>query len=370
VENLELELLAQLSQAVSANLGHQIELEIVDRTFTGKSEIWRMQATTSLTGEVAPEVFYAELNPKDLEAEIKVWIWPDDPFLPHLKLIWLRESLEVLLDKFEIDFEIDSVKVISYRPTKRAVFRLDSKSETIWAKVVPEKDVQRIAMLEEKLRTHQLSTPRLLNWSKSGILIYESAAGVSASKLTGEKAISAVSNGLRSFLFEIQKIDIATPAKVFPSSRLDRYVEIVNRFSPLIAELMKPERDYVEVQLVEHAGSRKIMNIHGDLHLDQIFYDDAQRHCTFIDLDNMGMGDIHAELGNLLSALWFAELLSDSPLLARWRAEITDICGEFVVSEALFNAETLGGFLARLSTLSASNLPSVDKVADLINRLR
>lgn len=370
MENLELELLAQLSQAVSANLGHQIELEIVDRTFTGKSEIWRMQATTSLTGEVAPEVFYAELNPNDLEAEIKVWIWPDDPFLPQLKILWLRESLDLLLEKFEIELDLDGVKVISYRPTKRAVFRLDSKSETIWAKVVPEKDVQRIAKLEEKLRTHQISTPRLLNWSKSGILIYESAEGVSANKLTNENEISVVTNGLRSFLFEIQKIDITTPAKVFPSNRLGRYVEIVKRISPPIAELMKQERVYVDRQLSENAGSRKIMNIHGDLHLDQIFYAKSPNKCTFIDLDNMGMGDIHAELGNLLSALWFAELLSDSPLLARWRAEITGICGDFVISDALFNAEILGGFLARLSTLSVSNLPSEEKVADLINRLR
>jgi aminoglycoside phosphotransferase len=370
VEKFESEVLEQISEAVSDDLGKKIIFTISHTTFTSKSEIWQLQGVLENSGKAVEETFYVELQPQNLDEEMRVWIWPDDPELPQLKIVGVRQAADVLLDKFTTNFEATTVSVISYRPTKRAVFRLDSESETLWAKVVPEKDVEKISKQHEKLSANKLPVAALINWSKSGILLYESAAGIPATALTDTSEIEAVVRELSTFLANLQQVELGLPAKKFPSTHLQRYVRIVERFSPGIADLIKPEVSAIEKSFEELAGHRKNMNVHGDLHLDQFFYDRQTQKCTVIDLDNLGTGDIHAEIASLISALWFANILGNSPLSAQWREHLRPIYIDFALHEPLLRTEILASFITRLSTLPLSALPSEDKVAEIIEKVK
>lgn len=370
MEKFESEVLEQISEAVSDDLGEKITFTISHTTFTSKSEIWQLQGILEKSGKVVEETFYVELQPQNLGEEMRVWIWPDDPELPQLKILGVKQATDVLLEKFTPNFEATSISVISYRPTKRAVFRLNSESETLWAKVVPEKDVEKISKQHEKLSANKLPVPALINWSKSGILLYESATGIPANTLTDTCEIESVVRGLTKFLADLQQVELGLPAKKFPSTHLHRYVRIVERFAPAIADLIRPEITAIEKSFEELAGQRRVMNVHGDLHLDQLFYDRETQKCTVIDLDNLGTGDIYAEIGSLISALWFAEILGESPLSAQWREHLRPIYTIFELEEGLLRTEILACFITRLSTLPLSALPSADKVAEIMEKVK
>lgn len=342
------------------------EISVKSIDFQPKGEIWTFESFSPDSFE-PDNTFYAQTKTQNDEETIRVWAWPDDPELEELKVFFFEESSRTFIEKLEPNVTTAEIKLVNYRPAKRATLSIETEVSKYWIKVVNPKEAERVSQTQLALEQVTTKVPALLAKSQNGVLVYESANGVEVWKTESENTINKIFWALSDFLSEINQISTSGPSKLFASQWLDTYFELIGKNNRGLANALEPYLREIQAKILGLEHHRRFMNVHGDLHLGQLFWNHEDDSLQIIDLDNFGFNDIHRELGSFLSSLVLSKAMFDWELSGVWIEHLFKLANRLKLSKELLLLEGQASLITRFSM--ANNL-EIEQAISALRKIR
>ncbi len=230
-----------------------------------------------------------------IDDPVAVWLYPSDPALPALRHLTDVASAAVVLGALGISANPTAVRVVSYRPGRRAVVRVDSDSQPLFLKVVEPGKAGSISERHELFRQSGLPVPRLLGWSSDGVVGMSGLPGIEAQSAVGRILDHAAFLDQLEFLCSLlEVVPAVNTARPSLFHRLDWYLERLCERLPTDAERIAAVGAAVAAKGAEgYDFEYTPVTIHGDLHLGQLFVDEAapSEITGILDIDTAGVGD-------------------------------------------------------------------------------
>jgi hypothetical protein len=311
----------------------------------------------------------------DRSQQSSVWLYPADPALPALRTVTDVESAAAVLGALGIAITPTAVRVVSYRPGRRAVVRVDSESQSLFLKVVEPGKAESISERHDLFRASGLPVPKLLGWSPDGVIAMSGLPGIEA-----QSAVALIDDHA-AFLDQVEfvcSLVAAAPAvnTARPSlfRRLDWYVD-------RLIETLPDERDRIvrAGAAIALRGAEGLefeytpVTIHGDLHLGQLFVDPGQPSVIagILDIDTAGVGDPADDAG-----AFYAHLIALAESLATTDQHAAEECFRLAGAwRSRWRRNLNAGFAARANAIAATHLlghalqPRVHDPAEVSRRL-
>ncbi len=269
--------------------GYQLDL----RNPAGGAERRLVFVEPGLASILAPDVLTIPVDgTNDVAA---VWLYPSDPALPALRTVTDIPSTRRVLGQLGIPAIPTAVDVVSYRPGRRAVVRVDSASQRLFLKVVEPGKAESISERHELFRSSGLPVPRLLGWSSDGVVGMTGLPGIEAQSAVGLiRNHAAFLDQLEFLCTLLEAVPAVNTARASLFHRLDWYVDRLSerlpddadRIAEVGVEISTKGRDGFDFEFTP-------VTIHGDLHLGQLFVDAAvpSEIAGILDIDTAGVGD-------------------------------------------------------------------------------
>ncbi len=185
--------------------------------------------------------------------------------------------------------------MVTYRPGRRAVVRVEATSGCFYLKVVEPVKAAAIAERHQQFRESSLPVPRLLGWSQDGVIAMSELPGIDAqsavARMDDPAAFLDQVEFLTTLLAGVPAFNTARGSLV---DRLDWYIERLSRHLPDEAERIATTGGRISRCIAQgRSGSHTSVTVHGDLHLGQLFVDPENLgHITgMLDIDTAGVGD-------------------------------------------------------------------------------
>ena len=227
----------------------------------------------------------------DTELMAGVWRWPFDPALPALERV-ARLTTAVLADHGIASSTSPSTAVVAYRPTERAVLRIEDGDVAWYAKLVRPKEAAGIVRRHELLAGHGLPVPEIVGHDiDAGLVVMAELRGPTLRDLVKSDAPTwPTPETFAALIRRLGTVDaddlvamrhrlrdgphhVALLASVLPSER--------DRLSRLGALLQRS---------IDDAALRPLTFVHGDLHERQLIVD-GDAIVGLLDIDECGAGD-------------------------------------------------------------------------------
>jgi aminoglycoside phosphotransferase (APT) family kinase protein len=297
-----------------------------------------------------------EIPVEGQDAAITVWLYPSDPGLPALHDLVDVSSTGAILAKLGYPAQVAALEVISYRPGRRAVVRVDAQPASFYLKVVEPGKAAAIAERHHQFRSSNLPVPKLLGWSADGIVAMSALPGVDA-----QSAVALIRDTDR-FLDQVEflttllaSVPAFNTARGSLFDRLDWYVDRLSGRLPDQAERIRS----VGVRIARcGADGREFghtpVTIHGDLHLGQLFVDatDPGSISGMLDIDTAGAGDPADD-----AAAFYAHLIALGETATTVDAGYTLACARMAESwRARWLRNRNAGFENRAIAIAATHL--------------
>lgn len=225
----------------------------------------------------------------------RVWVYPQDPALPALQTLLDLSLAQPILDRLGIGLTATTAEVVSYRPGRRAVIRMESTTSPFFVKVVEPVKAAAIAERHQQFRTMSLPVPRLLGWSPEGIIALSGLDGIDAqSAVPRMRDYDLFLDRVEFLIGLLADIPAYNTARSSLFERLDWYVDRLIAHLPAQAERITALGEIIARRGMDgRSYLRSTVTIHGDLHLGQLFVD-ADDPCEItglLDIDTAGAGD-------------------------------------------------------------------------------
>jgi hypothetical protein len=330
--------------------GYQLELGGP----AGSSERRLVFVEPGLPASLSPDVLTIAVNGgNDMVA---VWLYPSDPALPALRTVTDVPSTALVLDTLGIAGTPTAVDVVSYRPGRRAVVRVDTGTRRLFLKVVEPGKAESISERHELFRSSGLPVPRLLGWSSDGVVAMSGLPGVEAQYAVARIADHAAFLNQLEFLCSLlEVVPAVNTARSSLFNRLDWYVE---RLTERLQGDASRVAEVGQAIAVKGAEGREFeftpVTIHGDLHLGQLFVDPdvPSEIAGILDIDTAGVGDPADDAG-----AFYAHLIALAESTAERDAASAAEC--FRLAEAWaarWPRNRNAGFDARARAIAATHL--------------
>ncbi|GEK80655.1 phosphotransferase [Agrococcus baldri] len=231
---------------------------------------------------------------------LTAWVYPQDPSLPSLPAVSYPEAAGVVLAKFGIAAEGASLRMEAYRPGKRAVLRVDTATDSWFAKVVHPTLASTIHDLHERFLHAGVPVPRSLGFSDAGLVLLGELQGVPAIDVFERIDRPRFARGLDELTRHIATVPVTIGARESLARRVGWYAERMEETAPVFAR----QTGRLAQAVRERYASTPVpapVTIHGDLHLGQIFVDeqDPSAITGILDIDTAGRGDPADDRGAL-----------------------------------------------------------------------
>jgi aminoglycoside phosphotransferase (APT) family kinase protein len=236
---------------------------------------------------------------------VGVWRWPFDPVLPALEEAVTPSLLEQRLGSV-IEGPL-SVEVVAYRPTERAVARVEGAAGAgAYVKVVRPAIAAELVERHQRLLDAGLPVPRVLAADPTNGLI-------AMEELRGPTLRERIKSGRQPWPAAREFLDLR---RRLASASLQSATAVRSRTSDaaahaaMLATVLAPERERLErlsarfTELRSEADARPRVVIHGDLHEGQVIVD-GDRISGLLDIDDVGPGDPLDDLATVLAHLRF-----------------------------------------------------------------
>lgn len=272
----------------------------------GTSAVTAVAASLDGDGPDASRVVYVD----ESSDPAAIWVHPDDPHLPALAAAAFPHALGVLLARVGVPGAVESVELVAYRPTRRAVVRASVAGRTVYVKVVRPDRVRSIAERHRAFAAAGVPVPAVRGWSPSGLLVLGPADGTPLESVVADVDAAAVVREVDRLRERIAAI-AGTPPPARPSvaSRADWYADRLAGRVPCLAHRLEP---LVAVAKGADAASAPPVTVHGDLHAGQLFVADDGRSVTgLIDVDTAAASDRGIDSGAFLAHALASAALAD-----------------------------------------------------------
>ncbi len=300
---------AELLDAALAPAGGTI------RTVTPRQTTWRPGRSLTVrydarvvwpSGDATDEMLVArtgELHPDSLVLEadsVKVAVWrvPHDPWLPGLAAVTDPARVGPLLDSLDVNPGQVETRLVSYRPGRRAVVRLQRAGVTVFAKVTRPGKVQDLHDSHAAL-ADAVPVPRSLGVDPDlGIVVLQGLGGtllrhrlaVPGASLPGPEAVLAV----------LDRLPAPDDGRPVTGWRSQEWAELLGRVRPGRAAVLTSLAD--ELTAVDAARTDPLVPVHGDLHEAQLLVQRG-RITGLLDIDTHGLGRRVDDLATLIGHL-------------------------------------------------------------------
>lgn len=250
------------------------------------------------------QVVYLETSPAKVESdgilvfrdddtgdEIAVWIYPTDPALPALPVAVFPDAALRLVQRMGLPFSEAELKLVAYRPGKRAVVRVAADEGMVWLKVVRPKSIQQLHDLYALWEKARLPVPQTLGWSDEGIIGFTNLPGVVATEVVDrldESFLDAVERIVEAY----SELESHGPARASLASSRNWYARKAIERHPELAQEISEVLTRIDA-LLAGVTPPAAVTVHADLHLGQLFVDpDAPGEVIgILDIDTAGFGD-------------------------------------------------------------------------------
>lgn len=227
----------------------------------------------------------------DDELAAGVWRWPFDPGLPALERL-ARTTSQVLADHGVATSEPPRTSVAAYRPTERAVLRIDAGDRVWFAKLVRPDEAADLVRRHELLMTSGLPVPELVAHDvDKGLVIMDELRGPTLRDLVKSDASTwPAPDTIAGLVRRIGTVD------AHDLTAMRRRLRDGPHHTALLASVLPEERDRLArlderlQQALDEASEREPMFVHGDLHERQLIVD-GDHIVGLLDIDECGVGD-------------------------------------------------------------------------------
>jgi Phosphotransferase enzyme family len=330
--------------------GYQLLL----RDASGASESRLVFIDPSLSSGRAPGVLTVQVD--DEHDPVAVWLYPSDPTLPALRHVTDIASASEVLARLGISAEPSSVDVVSYRPGRRAVVRVDSAAQRLFLKVVEPSKAESISERHELFRASGVPVPRLLGWSADGVVAMTGLPGIEAQSAVGRIRDTAAFLDQLEFLCSLlEVVPAVNTARPSLFLRLDWYLLRLTERLPDDADRIGVVGASITAKGAEgYDHEYTPVTIHGDLHLGQLFVDPANPSeiAGILDIDTAGVGDPADDAG-----AFYAHVIALAESLRDRDPAVAD--GAFALADAWlkrWRRNRNAGFDARARAIGATHL--------------
>lgn len=225
--------------------------------------------------------------------QVAAWIYPKDPALPALEATVFQSAAQRLLARIGVAVTEPRLKVVSYRPGRRAVIRVDGASTPVFLKVVRPGRAEPLVARHQAFQEAGVLVPRVLGWSDDGLVALAALPGVEAQSICGELPDEFITQ-VSALVHRIATVPSNEPARRSLVERVDWYVRHLCQSLPAVAGHIEALGTSID-RLLARGRAQAVgpVTIHADLHVGQIFVDpnDPAIITGVLDIDTAGSGD-------------------------------------------------------------------------------
>lgn len=243
----------------------------------------------------------------DGEREVAVWIYPNDPDLPGLARAAYTEQMAGILTEHDVlgrpvAADEVSLRMIGYRPRRRAVLRVDVEPEPVvlYCKVLRERLFGDVVRRHELLLAAGVPAPRIAATTDDALLLLHNLDGRPLAKAVFDETDPGTAEDL------IHLLD-AMPMSVTKLERRPPWTDAVQHYSQMVAAAVPSATDklaWLTDQIAEGLASVPLGNdpTHGDFHEGQVHVSGG-RIVGILDVDTVGPGRRADDLACLIAHL-------------------------------------------------------------------
>jgi aminoglycoside phosphotransferase len=294
----------RVSSAVSGDgvvTAHQVEFESGDSTREQHLIYVERRAEAGESADDTDGVLV--MRDEESGDEVAVWVYPRDPGLPALPAAVFPDGAGVLLERLGVASGSDvQLKLEAYRPGRRAVVRVDTDRSTIFLKVVAPGAAGVIAQRHNAWLNAGLPVPRILGWSEEGLVALAALTGTPAVEAIAQLDPAGFTDELLALQGRIATVPSSASARTSLAKRLDWYERRLMRAEPALEPQIAAVAQRIKGLLAKAAAATPV-TIHGDLHIGQLFLDQADAINGVLDIDTAGFGDPADDAGALYAHL-------------------------------------------------------------------
>ncbi|WP_216379441.1 phosphotransferase family protein [Arcanobacterium phocae] len=261
---------------------------------------------------------------------VHVWEHPYDPELPALELACNPDQLDDWLGR-ETDTEL-----IAYRPTRRAVVRIDDVDggAVHWAKVMRPDQIDGIVTRLRMLERAGTPAPVVQDVDPRGLIVTTDLTGLALNKVYARVepqhigTMRGVLDSLADTLDSLPMVAIGLPTRPAWADRCEHYAEAAVTVLPQEEQRIRDLTRQIRHEL-DHADLGPLVPTHGDFYEANIFVDPGTGCVSgILDVDSLGPGYRVHDWGCLLGHMSVLPGLAPQtyqhidPLLADWTQRV------------------------------------------------
>ncbi len=250
---------------------------------------------------------------------VGVWRWPFDPILPDLAAMVTPGLVDDRLAS--LVGPNPQLEVVAYRPTERAVVRVDGPAGRLYVKVVPPPTTTSLVERHERLRAAGLPVPRVLAVGDGWMAM---------SAIEGTTLRDRLKQGVRrlppaerytALLDALRSVDLSAMPPV--RSRIEDAPHHAAMLGVVLPDARHRLSEIVEGLAAWAAARVPTESVHGDLHEAQLVVDDDSV-IGLLDIDDAGPGDPLDDIATLLGHLRFRAVTNDDARIATYVNGVRD----------------------------------------------
>lgn len=252
---------------------------------------------------------------------IQVWRFPFDPELPGLAAACFPSSVADLLRGLGLPPDGVQLRVVSYRPRKRAVVEVVTERQRLFIKVLRPRQVRDVDSRHRVLTAAGVAVPQSLGWSDDGIIVLSPLRGTPLrSAFESGTTVLRDPAGLVALLDRLPAELAGLPRRTPWSAHAEHYAGVVAAAAPSLGVKVRALAGDIAAELAPYGDGDE--PTHGDFYDAQLFVEHGGI-AGLLDIDTMGPGRRADDLGCLLAHL---SVLATGgfPSAAGARAALTD----------------------------------------------
>lgn len=256
-----------------------------------------VESLVALAGKTPPP---GAVEVSDGESRLFVWRFPADPYLPGLPTASSGTEMRRLMDRLGVPPGDLDMRCLAYRPTRRAVLRVEAQGRVVFTKLVPAGELDELADTHRAYAAVEI-VPDLIGRSvELGLVVLEARPGEQLRvPILGDRGRLPEPAAVLGCLDVLEHgTGVTRPARPGARASLPSSEAVLRAVAPWSADRV--------AQIVERVGEERpgaTRMVHGDFYEAQVLVDAHGSITGLIDIDGVGLGQRSDDVANLLAHL-------------------------------------------------------------------